>query len=195
MIFDEDIQKSVQDNRSSTTDDLSKIVKPFGEGRIIVPAFLGLSLLGNAIHNPSLEDLGLITLESLAVDGIFVGTLQAVLGRDRPVKIKGSNSYDPFSEGGSFPSGHASVAFNIATILSDWYKEHGVVPILSYFLASPVGFSRINDNDHFASDVLAGTAFGIATAKLTLYQRKHRKLSVVPQISEDYRGLAVNYRW
>jgi membrane-associated phospholipid phosphatase len=175
MIFDADIQRAVQGHRSTITDELSKMVKPLGDGRLIVPVFIGVSVLGGVLQVPSLVSLGLTTLGALSLDGLLTGTLQAVLGRQRPFKGKGPNSYDPFREGGSFPSGHTSVAFNVATVLSTQYKSYGVVPALSYSLAGLVGFSRINDNKHFASDVLAGAVVGIMTARFALQIRKNLK--------------------
>jgi len=195
MIFDEDLQESMQNHRSRATDEVSKIAKPFGDGKVAVPIFLGLSLVGGVLDRSSLKDFGATALDSLAVAGIFTEALKVAFGRARPIKGKGSGSYDPFSSRDSFPSGHTSVAFAMATDFSDQYKGHQAVPILSYSLAGLVGFSRINDNEHFASDVLAGAALGIATAKLVLRRHQNRRLSLVPQISEDHQGLAIHYRW
>ncbi len=189
MIFDADIQKTMQDHRSTTTDELSKMVKPLGDGRIVVPVFIGVSIVGGVLQVPSLVNLGLTTLGALSLDGILTGTLQAALGRQRPYKGKGPTSYDPFSEGGSFPSGHTSVVFNVATILSSQYKSYGIIPVFSYSLAGLVGFSRINDNKHFASDVLAGALVGITTAQLALRIRKNIK-QILSKIKAFYQAFS-----
>ncbi len=59
----------------------------------------------------------------------------------------------------SFPSGHATTAFALATVLSLWYPKGwwawGA-------LAALVGWSRIVLGSHFPSDVLAGAVLGCA---------------------------------
>lgn len=172
MSLDANIQKLVQAYRTTTTNQISKIVKPLGEGKIILPIFLGISLLGITMSSATLTNLGTYTLHSLALNGICVGILQPVLGRGRPFQERGSTYYDPFKTGGSFPSGHTTVAFTVATVFSSLYKTHVFVPILSYSLATLVGLSRINDNKHFASDVLMGAIIGIIGTKLILRKIK-----------------------
>jgi undecaprenyl-diphosphatase len=59
----------------------------------------------------------------------------------------------------SFPSGHATTAFALATLLSLWYPRWtgGFLA-----LAALVGWSRIVLGSHFPSDVLAGAVLGCA---------------------------------
>jgi membrane-associated phospholipid phosphatase len=59
----------------------------------------------------------------------------------------------------SFPSGHATTAFALATLLSLWYPRWtgGFVA-----LAALVGWSRVVLGSHFPSDVLAGAVLGCA---------------------------------
>jgi membrane-associated phospholipid phosphatase len=71
------------------------------------------------------------------------------------------------------------VAFTIATALSSQYKGYGVIPVISYSLAGMVGLSRINDNKHFASDVLAGASLGIASARWTIRIKNRFKQKIL----------------
>jgi undecaprenyl-diphosphatase len=59
----------------------------------------------------------------------------------------------------SFPSGHATTAFALATVLSLWYPK-GWWALGG--LAALVGWSRIVLGSHFPSDVLAGAVLGCA---------------------------------
>lgn len=59
---------------------------------------------------------------------------------------------------GSFPSGHATAAFALASIVAERYKEHHWVPWVAYGLAGAVGFSRVTLQSHFPADVFAGGA-------------------------------------
>lgn len=60
----------------------------------------------------------------------------------------------------SFPSGHTTVAFAAATVFAMEYREYRVVPIIAYSAATAIGLSRIVQNQHWISDVLAGAALG-----------------------------------
>ena len=65
----------------------------------------------------------------------------------------------------SFPSGHTSAAFGLATSLSLHYpKWYVVVP--SFAWAGLTGYSRMYLGVHYPTDVLAGAALGASTAWL-----------------------------
>ncbi|MBQ0030768.1 MAG: phosphatase PAP2 family protein [Bacteroidales bacterium] len=95
---------------------------------------------------------------STAISAATVEGLKNTVGRTRP-----DNQY----ERNSFPSGHTITSFTSATIL---HREYGgVSPWFSvggYTLASFVGVSRLLNNRHWASDVLAGAGFGIVAGNL-----------------------------
>jgi undecaprenyl-diphosphatase len=61
----------------------------------------------------------------------------------------------------SFPSGHATTAFALATLLGIWYPGWRWPALL---LAGGVGLSRVVLGSHFPSDVIAGGVLGAAVA-------------------------------
>lgn len=67
----------------------------------------------------------------------------------------------------SFPSGHTATAFTAAHIL---HKEYGElspwISVGGYTIATFVGVSRILNNRHWISDVLAGAGIGILSTEL-----------------------------
>ncbi len=67
----------------------------------------------------------------------------------------------------SFPSGHTATAFMTATMM---HKEYGEISpwysIGAYSIAAGTGISRIINNKHWLSDVLAGAGFGILSTEL-----------------------------
>jgi membrane-associated phospholipid phosphatase len=66
----------------------------------------------------------------------------------------------------SFPSGHTSSAFALATSLSlHWRKWYVVVP--SYIWATGVGYGRMYQGVHYPTDVLAGAIIGSGMAYLS----------------------------
>jgi membrane-associated phospholipid phosphatase len=67
----------------------------------------------------------------------------------------------------SFPSGHTATAFMTATMLHKEYE--GISPWFSiggYTLATLTGVSRVLNNRHWLTDVLAGAAIGIGSVHL-----------------------------
>lgn len=74
------------------------------------------------------------------------------------------------SQRNSFPSGHTATAFLSATML---HKEYGWrspwFSIGGYTVAAVTGVSRIMNNKHWMSDVVAGAAIGIGSVHLGYY--------------------------
>ncbi|HYK55423.1 MAG TPA: phosphatase PAP2 family protein, partial [Flavisolibacter sp.] len=76
-----------------------------------------------------------------------------------------STDYTGAKANSSFPSGHTTVAFAAATVYALEYKEKPWVPLLCYTSASLIGLSRITENKHWLTDVLAGAALGYLTGR------------------------------
>jgi undecaprenyl-diphosphatase len=72
----------------------------------------------------------------------------------------------------SFPSGHAATAFAGATALAR-FLPGSAVPL--YLVAAAVAWSRVYVGAHYVSDVIVGSALGVATTLLLL--RAIRRLS------------------
>ena len=76
----------------------------------------------------------------------------------------------PYGGHHSFPSGHTATSFMTATML---HKEYGWknpwYGIGGYTVAAITGVSRIMNNAHWMSDVLAGAALGIGSVHLGYY--------------------------
>ncbi len=68
---------------------------------------------------------------------------------------------DPNGDQLSFPSGHTTAAFAFSGVV---IAEHGMFPngLLALSLATLTGLSRINDNQHFLHDVVAGATIGLS---------------------------------
>lgn len=163
--LDKPIMDLVQRNRSSATDSFSKAVTPFGGGRAL--QITALMFAGGALmHDKRLEGAGRDALISeLWAAGLVTPLIKRMAGRARPFVGKGTHAFDPFGpkEYESFPSGHSTNAFAAATAIASHY--HGAVPVIVYALAGGVAFSRVNDNVHWPSDVVAGALIGRAVAK------------------------------
>lgn len=71
----------------------------------------------------------------------------------------------------SFPSGHTTAAFTMATNLSLSFKKWYVV-LPAYTYAGVVGLTRIYSGVHYPSDVLAGAFLGMGSSLLTHWINK-----------------------
>lgn len=58
----------------------------------------------------------------------------------------------------SFPSGHATLFFALATVI---YMRHKKVGIIFYLLAFLIAISRVIAGVHYIGDIIAGAAIGI----------------------------------
>jgi membrane-associated phospholipid phosphatase len=91
----------------------------------------------------------------------------------------------------SFPTGHTTRAFALASLISSIYKDKIWIGILSYTIAAGVAWSRVYDNQHWPSDVFIGAALGFAVGK-TNYHVMQGKTNLSMGIS-DTGGVALVY--
>jgi membrane-associated phospholipid phosphatase len=196
FLLDDEIKNAFQNNRSSTTDDVSKIFEHFGNGAIAFPALAGFYLYGRFWENEKAERTALLATESFLVTGLFSTVIKATAGRPRPFKGETSTTFDGFSTGSnSFPSGHTTSIFAIATVVANEYDDVPLVAPISYGIATLTGLSRINDNKHWASDVFFGAALGYFTSKIILKlhsNKKGRHYTIYPRVGSKGGGLELS---
>ena len=92
----------------------------------------------------------------------------------------------------SFPSRHASVAFQGASFIHKRYGLQYSIP--AYVGAGFVAYSRIESDQHDTTDVLAGAALGIASS-LYLTKSYSDQLHIATNLAPDYYGLSVHYEF
>jgi undecaprenyl-diphosphatase len=129
-------------------------------------------IVGFIKKDKNLQRQGWETIGGLAINTIVTQGLKYSIKRDRPYE-KYPLLINPYQieNDKSFPSGHTSTAFAVATSLSIQYKKWYVVAP-AYLWASSVGYSRLYLGEHYPSDVLAGAAIGAGSAWLSHYLNK-----------------------
>ncbi len=88
----------------------------------------------------------------------------------------------------SFPSGHTSAAFQGATFIHLRYGWKWSIP--AYAGAAFVGYSRVDSDNHYVEDVVAGAALGILSGYL--FVTPYEDLSVTPIASNGNYGLMLS---
>jgi undecaprenyl-diphosphatase len=102
-----------------------------------------------------------VALADLAGQVISLGLKQGI-GRERPnVAYPEPRPLVHAPHDGSFPSGHATVSFGCATMLS-FYAPRAAPAF--YVLAAAIAWSRVYVGVHYPLDVLAGATLGLGIA-------------------------------
>ncbi len=145
-----------------------------GSGNILfLAAGIGLPLLsdGHDGRNHSLRALDAVGTSVILSEG-----LKNLVHEKRP----DSNAHD------SFPSGHATAAFSVATVEASLHPHQAP---LWYLGAALISYSRLRLHRHTVADVLAGAALGAGTARVELAQP--RGLILAPFITPDGTGMGI----
>jgi len=150
---------------SSLQQRVSHTARGFGEP-IMLGAGLGLvALAGPVFGHKEWTGSALRIGGGVVVAAGSSALLKEAIGRSRPNESPDdSDEMAPFSGHRSFPSGHTTVAFALATGI-DQETSAGWVPWVAYPAAALVGWSRVRDNRHWTSDVVAGAVLGTVVAR------------------------------
>ena len=131
---------------------------------------------------------------SLIASGIITPALKFVTGRARPRENLGTATFHPlnlgYSTNSSFPSGHTTEAFALASVIANHYEETWVT-CASYSIAGLVGLARMYHDAHFASDVAAGALIGTLVGKSVVRHNQSLRtgtIVVTPEISTSMAG-------
>ncbi len=125
-------------------------------------------------------------LDAAVVNFTWTELIKVSVGRERP------NGQD----NQSFPSGHTSNAFAMATVAQRHYGWKLGIP--AYGLAGLMGVSRIHQDKHGLSDVVAGAALGYISGRTVtrVNGQSERVLratwNVSPLVSRHTRGMQVS---
>jgi membrane-associated phospholipid phosphatase len=140
----------------------SGVRKVFQPGRVIGYAWVqagaaaGLYIVGRYVIKPAegkdnrIAHIGFDLIRANIMTQALTYGIKYAVRRDRPT-----------GECCSFPSGHASVTFATAAVLERHFGYRASWP--TFLIGGYVAASRMFDNRHFLSDVLFGSALGIAS--------------------------------
>jgi len=152
--------------------------KLIGQGYVQVAASLGTYAFGRAAHEPRVSHVGMDLLRAEVVVGALTYGLKLAVRRERP---DGSNRQ-------SFPSGHASVTFASATVLQRHLGWEWSMPLFA--VAAYTSASRLHENVHYLSDVVAGAVCGVIAGR-TVTRHGRSAYALVPVVGDHAAALVV----
>lgn len=195
MFTDKSVKNYFQDHKSTGLDNVSKnFLEPFG-GNYSLLVMSGFLAHGLIAKNSKSVSTGLLSLESFLLASVIVRIPKTLAGRDRPDVADDQFQFKGPFQGNSFPSGHTTAVFSVASVIATQYRDTKWVPVAAYSVASLVGLSRIYDNKHWLSDVVAGAAIGTLVGNLVSHRSSDSKLTVVPIGSSNFQGMQLTYTW
>ena len=148
--------------------DISRI----GQWYTVFPAAGLLYGAGYFAHDSKLRETGLLSLQALADSDIVVNVMKVAARRQRPRDGDGGGHFE--KGGSSFPSGHSTQAWALASVIAHEYGDRLWVPFAAYGYAAAVSVSRVLAQEHFTSDVFVGGAIGFFVGRYVVHtQRLH----------------------
>nr|WP_279342368.1 phosphatase PAP2 family protein [Geotalea sp. SG265] len=194
--FDDDIRSKVMGlkgkNLDRATDAGSFVGSPYLHLGVAAAFYGGGVLAGSEKYRSLGEMLG----ESLILADATTFLLKEGFGRGRPFKSGDKADFKPFSfttDYDSMPSMHTASSFAMASVVARTSDSFSV-KMLAYSAAGFVGFSRIYQDKHWASDVLLGAVIGELCGRVvTNYHagKNASRLTIAPAVSTDGASLAL----
>jgi len=173
MAFDEHLAFEIQERRSPATNRLSKWTTNLGATDAFVISG-GLVAGGLLFKDSNVTSMGREALEASVFTGLLSSVAKRAFGRKRPIEANDETAFEFGSSNQSFPSGHTTEAFTLASVIaarsSGW-----IVPSLAYTAACLVAYDRLNDRAHFPSDIVAGAALGISVGRFVVHRHQPRE--------------------
>jgi membrane-associated phospholipid phosphatase len=133
---------------------------------------LGFTQLGSGMAAMAIGLVLFLTGDRLVAYELILGTLtlwimvelvKALVRRSRPfIRVTEARIVGYRAVGRSFPSGHTSQAFFMATLIVSHFHLSAWVGLLLYAMALFVGITRMYVGAHYPRDVLAGAILGSA---------------------------------
>lgn len=184
-----DADVEIQDDLTDSIGDFAKIGAIGGNRFTLAGIVVSTYIFGRLVKDEKLIETGEALIEAEIITAVMTKIIKVSTGRERP-----NGGEDRFSS--SFPSGHASGSFAIASVVDVMYGHKIGIPL--YLCAGFVGFSRLSDNKHFLSDVLFGAVLGTVVGRTVAgihEKEEYNKFSILPYSDGRSAGFRLALSW
>lgn len=163
-------------NHQKNWDDFNDVFDPMITTGEVIALPAGLLAAGYMRHDDREVNTAILAAEAYGDSVVINLAMKAITRRQRPNDVPATGgdwdntffngSKSPL-KGSSFPSGHSTAVWSVATVVAERYKGRHKpwIPVLSYAMATAISCSRITESAHFPSDVWLGSALGYTIAK------------------------------
>lgn len=194
---DGQIRNYYLNHRSKFLQGVSDVTTHFGDYQQQAPIIMGLWVTGVGMQNLTMQKMAGDALEASIISaGIITPLLVLTSGRALPEENEDPMKFKPFQSGRySYPSGHTTAAFALATVIDQNLREsfgYWQTPIV-YGMAVGCAESRIYDAKHYLSDIIlgAGIGWGVGYWVANKPRGQERQVYVIPAPS----GAALVYKF
>lgn len=200
-MVDEDIKEFSQKHQGKAGDALASVGNALGDPLFTLPPLSLLYLYGHYYDDQRARQTSLLAIESVVIAGAFTMVLKNITQGSRPNTGDRALTFYGHRKktlDSSFPSGHTTEAFAIASVFAEEYKDTSYMAPIAYSLATLTACARIYDNKHWASDVVFGGAVGYFVGKTIVRYHSSKNdsaVSILPTINHQSAGLLVQYRF
>jgi hypothetical protein len=185
--------------RSNSLNETADIVRNFGDGRIMIPAAIAITLTGAMFDNTYLgsemADFGARTTRAYITGFPTLLLLQYGLGANRPDRAVDASHWKPFSGHSNSASGHAfigAVPFLTAAQMTDNPYLKGCL----FFCSTLPAWSRVNDDMHYLSQIWLGWCIAyVASDAINLTQHENDRFTISPIATPEMVGMTMMYRY
>ena len=161
MNRDAEIRDQVLESDSRTLGRIATKFEPLGRIEVQAAALGTLYLAARGARNGPLVSTAATAFESYLWSTLITSVVKGAFGREPPNNGSGEGEF--FAGETIFPSGHTSRSFAIATVFADRYGRKAA--FIGYPVAALIGWSTIQEDMHWTSDVVAGAGLGLAIGK------------------------------
>jgi membrane-associated phospholipid phosphatase len=176
-------------------DAYDEVSAPFVLAGLTIPILAG----GLIFDDQKLLETTRLMAESYFIAGAITYIGKWAFGRYRPYTGQGPTKFEPFKfhtkkDSRSFPSGHATSAFSMMTVLAKQYDQWWI-EIPAYIVAVSVALQRIDSRNHWGADVVVGGAIGywVGSTLVNRYKQQFKKASINPYIFGNRVAFVVSF--
>lgn len=180
---------------AETLADIGYAYDKIGPATVLAGATTTLLMGGIIFKDKKLLETSRLVLESALITGLLTWTSKGLFSRSRPYTNESTKDFHFFKFSGyhkynSFPSGHSSNIFSLVTVVTKQYPSWWL-KAPAYTLAVSVALQRIDDRQHWTSDVVVGGFLGywVGSRLVNRYQKKSHEISVYPIFRDNQIGV------
>ena len=171
--IDVHVERWIADSCGNGCESASHALTTLGNWPILA-AGMGIAWWAGArAGNERLAEASSLGLEAIATTGLWNEALKRITARVRPPGGSLGSFWNygeppPGQQVGSFPSGHAQIAFTVAAVYATIYHDRPWVAWIAYGTASAISLARVALGRHFPSDVVVGGMLGASIGRFTV---------------------------